>query len=157
MKWAESMRAAAQRRRVGAGAEAQATATRAGLGAAAQRRSVGIPLIRLGAGLVGVATLFSWWASPDRLTSLPSSIIALAGVALVLLTTGPWLAVLSRRIRFQHVLWFFLISGFIALLSALLTSRWPAYKLAWLSTVYSTLPSIRSFSWGGQGLQPNQT
>ena len=129
----------------------------ASIGAAAQRRSVGVVFIRLGAVLVGVATLFSLWASPDRLTSLPWSVIALAGVALVLLATGPGLAMLSRKIRPQYLVWFFLVSGFIALLSALLTSRWPAYKLAWLSTVYSALPSIRSFSWGGQGLQPNQT
>jgi O-antigen ligase len=127
------------------------------VGAAAQRRSIGVLLIRLGAALVGLATLISWWASPDRLASLPWSVIALIGVALVLLVTGPGLAVLSRKLKPRHFAWFFLICGLMALLSALFTSRWPAYKLAWLGSVYSALPSISSFSWARQGLQPNQT
>ena len=133
-----------------------AATTTAGQGAA-QRRSVGVLFIRSGAALVGAATLLSWWASPDRLASLPWSVIALVGVALLLLVTGPGLAVLSRALKPRHLAWFFLISGLIALLSALLTSRWPTYKLAWLDAVYSALPSIHSLSWAGQGLQPNQT
>ena len=124
---------------------------------AAQRRSVAVLLIRLGAALVGLATLVSWWASPDRLASLPWSVIALMGVALVLVATGPGLAVLSRKLKPRYLAWFFLISGLIALLSTLFTSRWPTYKLAWLSSVYSALPSISSLSWARQGLQPNQT
>ena len=126
-------------------------------GAAAQRRSVAVLLVRLGAGLVGMATLFSWWASPDRLASLPASVIALAGVVVVLLATGPGLVTLSRKLRPRYIGWFFLVAAFIALLSTLLTSRWPTYKLSWLGPLYSALPSIRSLSWGGQGLQPNQT
>ena len=124
-------------------------------GATAQRRSTAVLLIRLGAGFVGIATLISWWASPDRLASLPGSVIALVGSAFVLLATGPGLMTLARKIRPRHIAWFFLVSGIIALLSALLTSRWPTYKLGWLGPLYSALPSIRSFSWGGQGLQPN--
>jgi hypothetical protein len=126
-------------------------------GAAAQRRSMGVLFIRLGAGLVAVATLFSWWASPDRLASLPASVIALVGSVGVLVATGPGLATLSRKLGPRHIAWFFLVSGFIALLAALLTSHWSTYKLSWLGPVYSALPSIRSLSWGGQGLQPNQT
>ena len=126
-------------------------------GARARRRATAALLIRSGAALVGVATLFSWWASPDRLASLPGSVIALVGAAAVLVATSPGLATLARKIRPRYIAWFFLVSGFIALLSALLTSRWPTYKLGWLAPLYSALPSIRAFSWGGQGLQPNQT
>jgi O-antigen ligase len=149
--------AATPRRRAGARPPAAAAAWAGSLGAAAERRSVGVLLIRLGAALVGAATFLSWWASPDRLAGLPGSVVALTGAILVLLPTGPWLAALSRKVLPRHIAWFFLVSGFIALLAALLTSRWPAYKLGWLGPVYSALPSIRSFSWAGQGLQPNQT
>jgi O-antigen ligase len=114
-------------------------------------------LIRLGAALMGLSVILSWWASPDRLASLPWSVIALAGVALVLITTGPALPVLAAKLRLKHLAWFFIVSGVIALLSALFTSRWPTYKIAGLGPVYSALPSIRSFSWGAAGLQPNQT
>ncbi len=114
-------------------------------------------MIRLGAALVGMSVLLSWWASPDRLASLPASAIALAGVAVVLVGTGPALPALARRLRPSHLVWFFLVSGVVALLSALLTSNWPTYKFTGLGPVYAALPSIRSLSWGTQGLQPNQT
>jgi O-antigen ligase len=117
----------------------------------------GVLLIRLGAAIVGLATLFSWWASPDRLVSLPWSVIALAGVVLVLFVTGRRLPAIASSVQPRHFMWFFLVGGFVALLSALLTSRWPMSKLSWLGPVFNALPSVRSFSWGGQGLQPNQT
>jgi putative inorganic carbon (hco3(-)) transporter len=142
----------------GAGAKvATRAAGHAAVEARTAERPVAILLIRLGAGIVGVATLFSWWASPDRLSSLPWSVITLAGVALVLLVTGPGLGVLVRHLRTSHLAWFYLGAGFLALVTALFTSRWQVYKLTWLNSVYSALPSIRSFSWGRQGLQPNQT
>jgi O-antigen ligase len=146
-------RAAAERRQASAATARQGS----GAGAAAERRSVGVLLIRLGSGLVGLATLFSWWASPDRMASLPWSVIALAGVALVLLVTGHGLAPLARKLQARHFAWFFLGIGLVTLLVALLTSRWQTNKLSWLGSIYSALPSIRSLSWAAQGLQPNQT
>jgi O-antigen ligase len=120
---------------------------------------VSLALIRLGAGFVGLALLASLWASPDRLASLPWFIIAMVGVVLVLAVTGRWLTRVAKRIRPAHLVAFFLAATFIALGSALLTSRWPSYKLSWLNAVYAFLPSIRSlpFWWTQQGLQPNQT
>ena len=121
------------------------------------RASLGVVFIRIGAALIGLATLFSWWASPDRLASLPWSVIALAGCAFVLIVTGPALGFLARKLRPRHIAWFFLTTALLAMLSALFTSRWPGYKLSWLSHVYAAIPSITSFSWGAAGLQPNQT
>jgi O-antigen ligase len=121
------------------------------------RRSVGVLFVRLGAAIMGLATLFSWWASPDRLTSLPWSVIAVVGAVLVLVVTGPALTFLTARIKPRHLAWFFLLAGIFALLIALFTSRWPGYKLGWLDHIYALLPSIRSFSWAAEGLQPNQT
>ncbi len=118
-----------------------------------------LTLIRLGAGFVGLGLLASLWASPDRLASLPWFIIALVGVGLVLAVTGRWLGPLAKRVRPVHLVTFFVLATFIALGSALLGSRWPAYKLSWLNSVYAFLPSIRSLPlwWTQQGLQPNQT
>lgn len=140
----------------GAGTPPKA-APKTAAGATATAAPKAVLLVRLGAALVGLSILFSWWASPDRLVSLPWSVIALVGVAVVLVTTGPALPVLARRLQLKHLAWFFISSGVIALLSALFTSRWPTYKLAGLGPIYSALPSIRSFSWGAAGLQPNQT
>jgi O-antigen ligase len=119
----------------------------------------GLVLIRMGAALTGAGILFSLWASPDRLRSLPAVVINVVGVVLVLGVTGRLLPAVSRRIRHGHVTAFFLAAAFFALGAALFTSRWPAYKLSWLNSVYVALPSIRSlpFAWASEGLQPNQT
>lgn len=116
-------------------------------------------LIRAGAGLLGLALLFSMWASPDRLLSLPWFLVAIVGVLLVLVVTGPWLPFFARKVSKASLLRFFLAADLIALLSALFTSSWPAYKLSWLSRVYGALPTIRSlpFSWAQHGLAANQT
>ena len=54
-------------------------------------------LIRLGTALIGLAVLFSFWASPDRLQSLPWVVLALTGIALVLVVTGcAWCATTAR-------------------------------------------------------------
>jgi O-antigen ligase len=118
-----------------------------------------LTLTRVGAGFVGAALIFSFWASPDRVASLPWFLIGLVGVLLVLLVSGPFLAALRRRIGAAHLLWFFLAIGYTTLIVTFLTTRWPAYKLSWLNTVYAALPSIRSVPWWWTqaGLQPNQT
>jgi O-antigen ligase len=122
-------------------------------------RHPGFTMIRLGAALMGVALLASLCASPDRSASLPGVAVALLGVVMVLLITGPCLAVAVRRLRADHLLWFFLGVGFVTLVVTLLASRWPNYKLSWLSSVYAALPSIRSLPWWWtqEGLHPNQT
>jgi O-antigen ligase len=116
-------------------------------------------MIRLGAAIVGLALLFSLWASPDRMASLSSFAIAMVGVILVLAVTGPWLPGIAQKIRANHLLWFFLSIGFVTLVVTLFASRWPTYKLSWLNAVYAALPSIRSLPlwWTREGLQPNQT
>jgi O-antigen ligase len=118
-----------------------------------------LTFIRLGSGLLGAALVFSLWASPDRTSSIAWFAIAMVGVILVLLVTSRPLPAIARRIRPAHILWFFLAAGFVALAATLLTSRWPAYKLSWLTSVYAALPSIRSLPlrWTQAGLQPNQT
>ncbi len=108
---------------------------------------------------MGLALLFSFWVSPNRLTSLSWFVLAVVGVIMVLIVTGPCLPALSRRVHAGHLLWFFLAVGFVTLVSTLLTSRWPTYKLSWLNSVYAALPSIRSLPlwWTREGLQANQT
>ncbi|MCL5734666.1 MAG: O-antigen ligase family protein [Actinobacteria bacterium] len=116
-------------------------------------------LLRAGTGFLGLSFIVSLWASPDRLASLPWFIIAMVGVVLVLVVSGPLLSGVARRVRPTHLQAFFVGAAFVALGSALLTSRWPSYKLSWLNAVYAFLPSIRSlpFWWTQNGLQPNQT
>lgn len=118
-----------------------------------------LTFVRVGAGGLGVALVFSLWASPDRTISLPWFAVAMVGVILVLVVTGRPLPAIARRVRPTHLLWFFLAAGFVTLVVTLLTTRWPAYKLPWLTSVYAALPSIRSLPlwWTQAGLQPNQT
>jgi hypothetical protein len=97
------------------------------------QREVGLTLMRIGAALVGVSLLFSLWASPDRIASLPWCLVGLAGVAMVLVLAGPLLPTMRRKIRAQHLVWFFLAVGFITFVVTILASRWPAYKLSWLN------------------------
>ena len=122
-------------------------------------RDPGLLFIRLGSALVGVGLLLSLWASPDRMASLPWFLVDLAGVVLVLVWTGPLLPVARRRLRGEHLVWFFLAIAFVSLVVTLFTSRWPVYKLSWLNQVYATLPSVRSlpWTWIQAGLSPNQT
>jgi O-antigen ligase len=119
----------------------------------------GLTLIRWGAALMGVGLLASLWASPDRAASLPWVVLALVGVILVLVVTGPCLAALAGRIQARHLLWLFLAVGFITLGVTLFASQWPTYKLSWLNSVYAALPSIRSLpgQWSQEALNPNQT
>ena len=121
--------------------------------------NLALRLIRVGTALIGVALLFSMWASPDRLESLPWFLLAMVGVVLVLAVTGPWLPFFAARLSTSFLLHFFLAAEVVALLSALLTSNWLAYKHPWLSRVYALLPTIRSlpFSWAKNGLAANQT
>ena len=121
------------------------------------RDALGLALVRVGAVLVATALILSFWASPDRRTSLPWFLVDLVGVALVLVVTGPLLPAARARIKPGLLLWLFLSTTFLSLMTALLTSRWPAYKLAWLNRVYAAIPSIRSWSWAQAGLSPNQT
>jgi O-antigen ligase len=123
------------------------------------QRDIGLTLLRLGAALVGVGLLSSLWASPDRLASLPWFLTASVGVVLVLVVAGPLLGPMRRRVRAEHVIWFFLAVGLVSLAATLFTSRWPAYKLSWLNDVYAWLPSVRSlpWTWIQPGLSPNQT
>lgn len=118
-----------------------------------------LALVRLGASLMGIALLVSFWASPDRVASLPWFAIAMIGVILVLLTTGSWLSAIGRRVRPSQLLSFFLAAGLVTFFVTLFASRWPTYKLSWLGAAYAAIPSIRSlpFSWARDGLQPNQT
>jgi O-antigen ligase len=122
-------------------------------------RDMALTLTRVGAGFVGAALILSMWASPDRMASLPWFLIAIVGVVLVILVTGPLRAILRRRLAPKHLLWFFLAIGYTTLVVTLFTTRWPVYKLSWLNSVYAALPSVRSVSWWWvqPGLHPNQT
>ncbi|MBC7292556.1 MAG: O-antigen ligase family protein, partial [Thermoleophilia bacterium] len=122
--------------------------------------SVAVTLIRVGSALTALAVIISFWASPDRLRSLPWCLIAWIGAALVILVTSTRLGTaIKRHLTARHLMIFFLGATLVALLATLLTSRWPTYKLSWLEALYRALPSMRSlpFSWAKAGLQPNQT
>jgi O-antigen ligase len=121
--------------------------------------SLAFTLTRLGAGFLGVALLFSLWASPDRRASLPWFILTMVGLAMVLASTDRRASGVARRVRADHLLWLFLAIGFVTLAVTIFTTRWPAYKLSWLNDVYAALPSIRSLPWWWvkAGLHPNQT
>lgn len=123
------------------------------------RTSTGIRLVRLGAGFVGFALLASMWASPNRAAGLAWFIIAMTGVALVVIVTGRYAGALARRVQPRQITAVFFGISTIALLVTLFASRWPSYKLSWLNALYSALPSVRSLpvSWMQEGLQPNQT
>ena len=110
-------------------------------------------------GFVGAALLFSLWASPDRLASLPWFLVGMVGVLLVLLVTGPFLVALRRRVTAGHWCGSSLPSDTRRFVVTFFATRWPVYKLSWLNAVYAAIPSIRSAPWGWtqSGLQPNQT
>lgn len=122
-------------------------------------RDFGLMLVRIGTVLAGAGLLLSFWASPNRLASLPWFLVDLAGVILVLVVTGPLLGVARRKITPTHALWFFLGFGFACLAVTVFLTRWPSYKLAWLNEVYAAIPSLRSLPWPWiqPGLHPNQT
>jgi O-antigen ligase len=118
-----------------------------------------LTLMRVGAGLVGLAAIVSMWATPDWRRSLPWFVITVAGVVMVLIVTGGWLPFLARKVSRSALVRFFLAANFTALLVALFTSNWLSYKYPWLSRLYSVLPSIHAspFSWARPGLPANQT
>ena len=59
--------------------------------------SLSLALIRIGAILVGLALLSSLWASPNRLLSLPWLVIAMVGMAAVLVITSRLRPAISIR------------------------------------------------------------
>lgn len=127
--------------------------------ATGSERDLGLMLVRIGTVLTGAGLLLSFWASPDRLASLPWFLVDMAGVTLALVITGPLFRAARRRIKATHVQWFFLGFGFACLAVTLFLTRWPSYKLAWLNEVYAAIPSLRSLPWPWiqPGLHPNQT
>ena len=124
-----------------------------------QRSNLPLTLVRVGAGLVGLASLVSMWATPDWRRSLPWFVITICGVVMVLIVTGGWLPLFARKVSRSALTRFFLAANFTSLLVALFTSNWLAYKYPWLSRLYSVLPSIHAspFSWARPGLPANQT
>ena len=124
-----------------------------------QRADPPLALMRVGAGLVGLAATVSMWATPDWQRSLPWFVITIGGVVMVLIVTGGWLPFFARKVSRSALVRFFLAANFTALLVALFTSNWLAYKYPWLTRIYSVLPSIRGLplTWARQGLPANQT
>ncbi|MCZ7664322.1 MAG: O-antigen ligase family protein [Thermoleophilia bacterium] len=115
--------------------------------------------LRLGAWLFVVASLASLWATPDLSASLPAVLQLLAGAALVLILAG-WMekkrpAGISTTSRLLDAC---LLLGFGVLALTLLGTRWPEYKLSFLSGLYGALPSLRSLPLGilSREMSPNQ-
>ncbi|GAB4251584.1 MAG: hypothetical protein Kow00122_09260 [Thermoleophilia bacterium] len=120
----------------------------------------GLVFLRLGAWLFGLAAVASLWATPDLGASLPWVIQTVLGAALVL-AGAEWArrAPGDRSSRYAtRLLDAYLAGGWVVLAVMLLGTRWPTYKLSFLSSVYGALPSIRSLPLGffAQGVPPNQ-
>lgn len=114
--------------------------------------------MRLGAALLALAAVVSLAASPDRRTSLPYVVQALLGAGCLLAVAGRPARAVRRLATPDRLITAFVGLGYVALVGILLSTRWPAYKLSFLSGVYAALPSIRSLpiSLLAQGLTPNQ-
>ena len=117
-----------------------------------------ITLLRLGAALLALTAVVSLVASPDRRTSLPYVIQVLVGAGCVLAVAGRPVPRIRRRLTPGRLTTFYVAVGYVALAAILLSTRWPIYKLSFLSGLYAGLPSIRSLpiSLFAQGLTPNQ-
>lgn len=117
-----------------------------------------VTLLRLGAALLALAAVTSLAASPDRRTSLPYVIQVLVGAACVLAVAGRPVPGIRRRLTPTRLITVYVALGYVALAAILLSTRWPIYKLSFLSGLYAAMPSIRSLpiSLFAQGLTPNQ-
>lgn len=115
-------------------------------------------MLRLGAALLALTAVVSLAASPDRRTSLPYVIQVLVGAACVLAVAGRPVPGIRRRLTPSRLITFYIALGYTALAAILLSTRWPIYKLSFLSGLYAAVPSIRSLPIPllAQGLTPNQ-
>lgn len=120
-------------------------------------------LLGAGGGVLVLATLVSLVVTPRPWASLPWAVLVLVGAG-VLFATLAW--VRPEHVRrlggrgsvARLVATVQLVLGFLVLLTFLFATRWPTYKMAWLSPVYAALPSVRSLpiGWLEPGIQPNQ-
>lgn len=115
-------------------------------------------MMRLGAALLALAAIVSLVASPDRRTSLPYVVQVLLGAGCLLAVAGRPVALIRRLLAPDRLLTVFVGLGYVALAAILASTRWPSYKLSFLSGIFAALPSIRSLpiSLFAQGLTPNQ-
>jgi O-antigen ligase len=115
-------------------------------------------MLRLGAALLALTAVASLVASPDRRTSLPYVVQVLLGAGCVLAVAGRPVPGVRRRLTANRLITLYVALGYVALIAILLSTRWPIYKLSFLSGLYAALPSIRSLpvSLFAQGLTPNQ-
>jgi O-antigen ligase len=115
-------------------------------------------LVRLGAALLALTAIASLVASPDRRTSLPYVFQVLLGAGCVLAVAGRPVPGIRRRLTPSRLITIFVALGYVALTGILFSTRWPIYKLSFLSGLYAAIPSIRSLpvSLFSQGLTPNQ-
>lgn len=118
----------------------------------------GLTMMRLGAALLALAAVVSLVVSPDRRTSLPYVVQVLLGAGCLLAVAGRPVPLIRRLLAPDRLITVFVGLGYVALAAMLVSTRWPAYKLSFLSGVYAALPSIRSLpiSLFAQGLTPNQ-
>ena len=114
--------------------------------------------LRLGAALLALAAAASLVASPDRWTSLPYVIQVLLGAGCLLAVAGRPVPGIRRRLTPNRLITALVAAGYVALVAILFSTRWPIYKLSFLSGLYAAIPSIRSLpvSLFAQGLTPNQ-
>ncbi len=117
-----------------------------------------LTMLRLGAALLALTAVVSLVASPDRRTSLPYVIQVLVGAGCVLAVAGRPVPGIRRRLTPSRLITVYVALGYVALPAILLSTRWPIYKLSFLSGLYAAMPSIRSLpiSLFAQGLTPNQ-
>lgn len=115
----------------------------------------GMRLLVSGALLLALAAVGSWAASPLPRTSLPWVVLLILAASGLLLAA--W-APVRRLITPARLAWGLLALGYAFLALAVVGTRWPGYKLPWLSGVYALLPTLRPlpFAAVADGIQPNQ-
>jgi putative inorganic carbon (HCO3(-)) transporter len=115
-------------------------------------------VLQLGAALILVAALASLAATPRPVASLPWVFQAVAGATLVLWLSSGWGERVARRVTPRRQVFAVLAVGGIVFLIVLTGTRWPGYKLSYLSPLYAALPSWRSLpaAFFSTGISPNQ-
>jgi O-antigen ligase len=118
----------------------------------------GVGLLLAGTILLVAAALVSYLVSPDRGASLPWVILVVLGAAYLLAVLALLTPDRAARITPTRLAGVEMGLGLAVTLTFLFSTRWLPYKLAFLSGVYSALPSVRSLgiSWLDAGIQPNQ-
>lgn len=129
----------------------------------APREDFPIFLVRLGTALLVFAAAASLVASADRRAGILWAVLIAAGTVLVWLALGRRPIARTRRTEEKdhapRAARAVLVASYACLVSFLLLTEWPVYKLPAFSRLYGFIPSLLPYSpdWLGSGISPNQT